>query len=289
MALELKASKTLTILINQLGSTLLLSTLVFIGIGCSRETSVYRDPTPINRDPVAPLTTQPSSKLPEQFFDQSINQARSTLQPDGLSPNGKVIELKTTAGVNPQGSFNGAGLGNKALLGLDFWNVPMAQVEPLSFDSKTVVGTEGSGVGLQIDLKCDGTLLKHVIALGSDVAALGSTAVSDGFYRTEVSLHDAIWSSDSDASPQPILDPIDQSVLVPALGSGTSALSLLMQRFPSACLRNGVVPGSELPKSVPTAAVQWTLGRASTSSLGIVHIRRFSLGSQLFDGLDETP
>lgn len=258
-----------------------------ISVGCSRETSVYSDPAPVNLDPVAPSTTQPSSKLPEQFFDQSINFARATMQPDGFTSDGKVIELKTSPGTSPTGSFNGPAQGNKALLGLDFWKVPVQQAEPLTFDSKILAGTESIGIGLQLDLACDGTSLKHLVALGSDVALLASPADSDGFSRHTVSIHDAIWASDSDVVPTPVLNPDDNSTLVPALGAGKSSLTALLQRYPAACLRNGNINGSELPVGVPTAAIHWTLGRATTTNANVAHIIRFSLGGLQFDGLTE--
>lgn len=259
-----------------------------VTISCSRETSVYSDPTPIS-GPVTPSTTQPSSKLPEQFYDQSVNLARATLQPDGLSADGKVIELKTSAGTSPTGSYNGSAQGNKALLGLDFWKVPAQQVEPLTFDSKILAGTEDIGISLQIDLLCDGTSLKHLVALGSDVSLQSTAPDADGFSRHTVSLDDVIWSSDSGIVPAAILNPDDNSVLVPALGSGKSNLTDLLQRYPAACVSNGIVPGSELPLGVPTAAIQWTLGRATTTNANVAHIVRLSVGSQQFNGLSGAP
>jgi hypothetical protein len=259
-----------------------------VNVSCSRETSVYSDPAPIS-SPVTPSTTQPSSKLPEQFYDQSVNSARATLQPDGISADGKVIELKTSAGTSPTGSFNGSAQGNKALLGLDFWKIPVQQVEPLTFDSKNLAGTEAIGLALQIDLLCDGTSLKHLVALGSDVSLQSTAPDVDGFSRHTVSLDDAIWSSDSGIVPAAILNPDDNSILVPALGSGKSSLTDLLQRYPAACVSNGIVPGSELPLGVPTAAIQWTLGRATTTNANVAHIIRLSVGSQQFDGLSGAP
>lgn len=260
-----------------------------IAVGCSRETSVYSDPAPISPVPVTPATTQPSSKLPEQFFDQSVNLARATMQPDGITADGKVIELKTSTGTSSTGSYNGPAQGNKSILGLDFWKVPVQQVEPLTFDSKVLAGTESIGVGLQIDLHCDETSLKHVFATGPDVALLSSPPDADGFSRHTVSIQDAVWSSDSEIVPMPILNPDDNSVLVPALGSGKSSLAALLLRYPAACLRNGTVSGSELPAAIPTAAVQWTLGRATTTNANVAHIIRLGLGAQQYDDLSEAP
>lgn len=273
-----------------MGAFIPLLVVAFLGpvtVGCSRETSVYSDPTPLT--PVSPATTQPSSKLPENFFDQSINFARATVQPDGFSADGKVIEFRTSPGTNAPGSFNGSGQGNKALLGFDLWKMPIQQIEPLTFDAKTLAGTESIGIGLQLDLACDGTSLKHVIALGTDVSTLSLPADSDGFSRHTVSIHDAIWSSDSEAAPTAILNPDDNSILVPALGTAKSSLTSLISRYPAACLRNGIVNGSELPLSLPTAALQWTLGRANTNTSNVTHIIRLSLGSQQFADLSEAP
>ncbi|MBN8542003.1 MAG: hypothetical protein J0L82_16540 [Deltaproteobacteria bacterium] len=274
-----------------LGALIPLLVVALLGpvtISCSRETSVYSDPSPV-AGPITPATTQPSSKLPEQFFDQSINLARATLQPDGFSADGKVIELKTLAGTSATGSFNGPGQGNKALLGLDFWKVPVQQIEPLTFDSKVLAGTESIGLALQIDLLCDGTSLKHLVALGADVSLQSTPPDSDGFSRHTVSIHDSIWSADSEITPSAILNPDDNSVLVPALGNGKSSLTDLLLRYPAACVRNGSVPGSELPLGVPTAAIQWTLGRATTTNANVSHVIRLSVGSQQFDGLSGAP
>lgn len=277
------SSKLLT---AHLGAFIPLLVVAFFGpinIGCSRETSVYIDSAPVSSDPVGPSITQPSSKLPEQFFDQSINFARATIQPDGFTADGKVIELKSSPGTSPTGSYNGPGQGNKVLLGFGFWKVPVQQVEPLTFDSKILAGTESIGIGLQLDLACDGTSLKNLVALGADVSLLASPADSDGFSRHTVSIHDAVWASDSDIVPMPILNPDDNSTLVPALGGGKSSLTALLQRFPAACLRNGVINGSELPMGVPTAAIHWTLGRATTTNANVAHIIRFGLGGLQFD------
>jgi hypothetical protein len=142
---------------------------------------------------------------------------------------------------------------------------------------------------MQIDLLCDGTSLKHLVALGSDVSLQSSPPDVDGFSRHTVSLDDVIWSSDSGIVPTAILNPDDNSVLVPAMGSGKSSLTDLLQRYPAVCIRNGIVPGAELPFGIPTAAIQWTLGRATTTNANVAHIIRLSVGSQQFDGLSGAP
>lgn len=250
---------------------------------CSRETAVYSDPAPSS--PVLPVSTR-ASVLPEEFFDQSVGLAKAQIQPDGLSANSKSIELKTTAGTNPVGAFNGGvGTGSKAILGYSSWRKPILNAFPLSCDSQSFSGSESINLSIQVDLSCDGTSLHHLIALGSELGPYTSAADSNGYSRIEVRHSDPVWVVDA-GDGQPIRNPDDLSILVPAEGSSPSALNALIARYPNACISNGTTTAKAVAKGIPTAGIQWSLGRDDTTDGNSTFLKRLRIGAELFEELE---
>lgn len=263
-----------------LGLTAMIAATAFSGlIGCARETSVYSDPS-------APVAVTPVSTggnaLPTNFYNQSVNRASVEIQPDGVSADSKALKFHTSSGTNDAGGFNGSGLGNRAILGLGSWHArPVSQAEPISFDAQSFAGSEAISVSLQIDLKCDGSETRVVSASGTAIAAEATSSSGDGYTRFTASLAKPLWM----ASGNPILSADANSAIVPSSGSRVS-LTALLSEYPSACLRNASTSAAELPKGIPTAAVLWTLGQDSTSNVNTVFARRFSVGSEVFEGLE---
>ncbi len=263
--------------------TVIASLLLLGNSACSRETSIYSDPAPST--PILPTSTR-SSLLPENFFDQSVGLARAQTQPDSISANSKSIELKTTAGTNPVGAFNGGvGTGSKAILGYSIWRKPLLNVFPLGCDNQSFNGSESINLSIQVDLNCDGTSLHHLTALGSELGPYTSAADSNGYSRLEVHHSDPIWVVDA-GDGQPIRNPDDFSVLVPAEGSTPSTLNALIARYPNACVSNGKTTAKAVAKGIPTAGLQWSLGRDNTTDGNSTFLKRLRIGADLFEELE---
>lgn len=249
-------------------------------LGCSRDTSVYPD-APANVA-VIPVSTDGRAFLPKDFYNQSVNQASVELQPDGTSATAKAIRFQTTSFTNTSGGFNGAGLGNRAILGLGTWHGrPLGQAEPLTFDAKNFAGIETIGVTLQLDLQCDGAQIRVLHAAGPDIGAQTTTPQTDGYTRFTASTVAAIWLSPTG----PVLDPDASTVLVPATGTPVS-LAALLAKYPAACLKNAASGAPDLAKGIPTAAILWNLGTDATTTTNKTFVRRFTVGSEVFEGLE---
>ena len=260
-------------------TALVVSTGLSSLVGCARETSVYSDPS--SPAAVTPVSTG-GNGLPTNFYNQSVNRASVEIQPDGVSADSKALRFQTSSGTNDTGGFNGTGVGNRAVLGLGSWHArPVSQAEPISFDAQSFAGSEAIGVSLQIDLKCDGTEIRVVGASGAAIATETTSSGGDGYTRFTASLAKPIWN----ASGNPILSSDASYVIVPSSGSRVS-LTALLSEYPAACLRNASTSASDLPKGIPTAAVLWALGQDSTSAVNSVFVRRLSVGSEVFEGLE---
>ncbi|CAN5435530.1 hypothetical protein BH10BDE1_BH10BDE1_05510 [soil metagenome] len=254
--------------------------LAVAAVGCSRDTSVYSDPKEATN--VTPVSTNSGANLPKDFYSQSANQATVDLQPDGISATSKAIRFQTSSATNASGGFNGTGLGNRAILGQGAWHArPVAQAEPITMDAHVYNGAEQIGVNLQIDLKCDGSEIRVVNASGAAVAAEPTTMAGDGYTRLTASQSATIWLSPT----SPILDPSTSAVLVPASGAAVS-LTALLSKFPAACLKNAATSAIDLPRAIPMAAVLFSLGSDSTTSNNSVFVRRITIGSEVFEGLE---
>ncbi len=260
----------------------------FGSLGCSRHTAVYADPaSPTNANaatvaPVVPVSTDGRAYLPKDFYNQSVNRAAVDLQLDAATSTSKAIRLQTSSGANTPGGFNGSGLGNRAVLGNGAWHArPVAQAEPITFDAKVFSGLENVGVNLQVDLACDGTSVRVVNASGAAIGFQTHTAVSDGYTRFTASTAAAIWLSPTSA----IVDPDNAAVLVPSSGTAVS-LSALLVKYPAACLKNAATGANDLANGIPTAAVLFTLGEDSSTTVNSTFVRRLTIGSQVYEGLE---
>lgn len=261
-----------------------ISYLLLLGnTACSRETAIYSDPAPAS--PITPAATN-TSNLPKDFYDQSVGQAKAQVQPDGVSATSKAIELKTTAGVNAVGAFNGGiGTGSKAILGFNIWREPILNVFPLGHDVQKFAGSEVVGVSLQVDLSCDGNSLHHLIAHGSELTAYSSGADSNGYSRVEIRHSDPVWVIDS-GDGLPLRNPDDSTILVPADGNPPSTLNALLARYPNACVSNGKTTAKSVAKGIPTAGVQWSLGLDDTTDTNSSFLKRLHIGSDIFEELE---
>lgn len=259
---------------------LALASTAFSTFGCARDTSVY--PETANGF-VDPISVGDPATLPKGFFNQSVNHAVVEFQPDGTTATSVSVSFRTTSGSNPMGAFNGTGVGNRAIVGIGSWHSrPVSQAEPITFDARHYAGTEKIGVTLQIDLKCDGSQIAVVHASGASIAAQPAISQADTFARFTASISAPIWL----ASTAPILDPDTSMILVPTTG-GPVSLQAMLTKFSSACLENGSTGANELPKGIPTAAINWSLGTDSTIDTNSTFVRRFSIGSQVIEGFDQ--
>lgn len=268
------------------GLLLLAPLLVALSIGCSRETKVYQDPLdPVSIDDTTepPITTDGRALLPTGFYNQSVNCALVDVALDGATADSKAIRLQTLPGTNDVGSFNGTGQGNRALLGLaPYGDVQLSMLTGITFDSKSLVGTETVSVHLIVDLACDGTSIR---VLTANKASLGSgTSVADGYTRFSALLNEARWKANGAA----ITDPDDGSVTLVAgtADASASALDAFLVKYPAACLKNTASGDDDMPKSLPTAAVLFSLGDSSTTTANTAFIKRITVGDDVYDGLE---
>lgn len=244
-----------------------------LSVACSRGNTVYSDPEVSGA--ATPVATPPEL-LPEDFSNHSVNRASIELEDQGEA---RALRFQTETGSNPVGNFNGSGLGSSAILGLSHWSGrPVPQAEPMTFDVKNIAGSLKLNLSLQIDLSCDSADVRVVRALGSDIEAQGAVSMADGSSRLTASLDAPIWLSRS----LPILDPDSGDLLLPDSGPPVS-LQALLAKFPAACLKNASTGALELPLSVPTSSVLWSLGDESNVTFNVLRVRRLSVGNETFE------
>lgn len=254
---------------------LAIALVLFSTLGCSRETTVY--PDPVAGPAIIPPVVVDGLTLPKDFSNHSVNKAGARFVLDGITTTSKSVTFYTTSSTNSAGAFNGSGVGNRAIVGIETWNSrPVSQAEPITFDAHTNSGMEKIGVILQIDLKCDGTSLVVVEASGSAITSQPTVSEPSDFTRFTASTQSPIWL----ASTAPILDPDTSATLVPTSGAPVS-LQPLLTKFSAACLKNGATGANDLPKGIATSAISWSLGTDSTASTNETFVRRFSIGSQV--------
>ncbi len=255
-------------------SALLAVTTALTTVACGHENKLYRDPDPPMVTP-AIASTQPGSPLPQDFFDQSINLASSEIALDGTTTTSIAILLETKAGTSPAGGFNGSGTGHRAVLGIAI-NTPKklsALTGGITFDAKTITGSEKIAVSILVDLDCTGTSTRVLTALGADLAP--GTAQADSYTRFSADFTQARWL----VSGSDITDPGNPAtILVP--GSGSPAdLTALISKYPNACIHNAINADDALAKGLASAGVLLTLGTPTTTSLNQAFINRVTIGS----------
>jgi hypothetical protein len=145
---------------NRSFTVLLLTSILFAGSACSRPNTVYPgeavaviDDTPVVVDPIA---------LPGGFFDQSVNRASAFPYFDELD-NAYYLKLETRAGLYPvSGSFNGPGLGNRALVGVSLYDgLPVEYAANNVVEIRSYTNSDFKLL-LVADLECDGSDIRVI-------------------------------------------------------------------------------------------------------------------------------
>lgn len=91
--------------------------------------------------------------LPKNVLDQSVNKGEVRITTD--SQGVPALELSIAEGSNTEGGFNGAGNGNRAIVGFTQFNgMSLASLGPIRIDTGESV--ESVKLLLLIDLNCDG-------------------------------------------------------------------------------------------------------------------------------------
>lgn len=247
-------------------------------LGCSRDTTIFEEKTP---EMVIPISTDGRVLLPRDFYDQSAGRAQVETQLDGVTPTSKAIRFQTQGGATSAGAYNGTGTGNRALLGLGNWHAkPLGSVTDLRWDAKSDFGILLVGVILQIDLKCDGSNI--VVAEARPAALSAPIAKTDGYAEYRALLTDAVWISLKTA----VLHPTTSAELLSTNPSSPRTLSDVYAAYPAACLKNTATGAASLPKSIPTAAILWSLGDDANTASSSLFIRRFQVGSEEYKDLE---
>lgn len=242
--------------------------------GCGRATKIYVDPA----KPTEPAIVGQANRLPRKFFDQSVNLGSVTIGLDGATATSLALRFELKPGTSTDGSYNGAGQGNTALLGLaGYSGRKLSDIGEINFDSKSTAGGERVSLQILVDLECDG--VSSTKLLRADASDLGAgTPTSDGYSRISASFSESVWL----ASSADVSNHASTTVLVPATGAAVS-LSGLISEYPNACLRNSLNADDRLPKNTAVSALTLALGSPSESAASIVFVRRATVDDDVFD------
>lgn len=263
---------------HSLGTLAIATWLALSIIGCSRDTTIFEEKTP---ETVLPISTDGRVLLPKNFYDQSVGRAQVETQLDGVTSASKAIRFQTQGGATSAGAYNGTGTGNRALLGLGSWHGrPLGTLTDMRWEAKSDFGTLQAGVILQIDLKCDGSSI--VVAEARPAALPAPIAKADAYVEYRALLTDTVWIS----LKAPLLHPTTSAELLSTNTGSPRSLSDVYAAYPAACLKNGATGAAALPKSIPTAAILWSLGDDANTASASLFIRRFQVGSEEYKDLE---
>lgn len=174
------------------------------------------------------------------ILDLSVNDASATVS-DGLT-------LRTEAGDNEVGGFNGSGTGNKAIAGLPGWDgLALGELDGLSVETSLVTGSTTPYYNLVLDLGCDGASYKVIVA---DATVATAEDLGGGVTRYSYAADSAQWRAVAG------LD----DLLPEHLASEAGALSDVAAAYPCACLRDADTGDNGLPADTVTSAVMIILG-----------------------------
>jgi hypothetical protein len=182
----------------------------------------------------------------DSLEDHSVN---NTSYDVTLDRGRRVLELNVVGGSNPAGGFNGSGDGNKVILGLKGYDgTPLADLNRITLDYRTVSGDQSPYVNLNIDLDCDGFSLEQ----GDRIAALMAPAFSTH------------WRTLS-AGPNTSIG------LYP--GNTSSTLATLLKDAPNACLADAATGDRGMPAGDEvTEAIVFVAGDSITTTAQTIRI-----------------
>ena len=246
--------------------------------GCGRENKVYSDPANDIDETVNLIDGR--NLLPTGFFDQSVNQANLEIALDGHDETSTGIQLLTWPTSSNAGAFNGAGTGSLALLGIaKYSSTKLSALGRVSFDSKIQAGSHAIELLLVIDLDCNSTNRRVLIAEAAELAP--GTDLGDGYRRYEITKNDSKWK----ILGADLLDPLNPaSTLVHSnAGATNSDLSALIAAHPAACIRNGVSTDAAMPSARAVSAILFSLGGPNTTDYNAASISRIAIGSDIYD------
>lgn len=264
--------------------------IAMLSLGCGRANRVYPDPKPASPSVVTPVSTEELALLPRGFYDQSVNRAVVSAM---LSGGTGHLRLRTFAGENPAGGFNGDGLGNRALLGLgSHAGTKLSELGSITFDFKAIKGDERVSIALVVDLDCGEPAVASGGSSDTILVTASSTRLGEGatlpedLSRIEAFTSDSLWQT----SAADLTDPSDPSItLLHSESSATaSSLDAVIARFPQACILNSASGAHALPLSVPTAGILFALGEPDTVEESEVEIHRISIGPTIYSDLAQS-
>ncbi|GDX79190.1 hypothetical protein LBMAG42_10010 [Deltaproteobacteria bacterium] len=184
------------------------------------------------------------------FVDLSVNQASAVTGSGGL-------RLRTEAGTNEPGGFNGGGTGNKsiaALPGVD--STPLASLTTLAFETTLVAGALTPYFNVIVDLDCGNGDTPLVLVVADTTAATGPLDLGEGVSRYEWAATGAQWRAVGG------LDDLLPSHTAMEAGK----LSDVVAAYPAACLRDAATGDGGLPAGVVTPAMLVILGDSNNTA-----------------------
>jgi hypothetical protein len=200
------------------------------------------------------------------LVDLSVNAASATADSDGL-------HLRTEAGTNPVGGFNGAGTGNKAIAGIEGYDgLLLADLTGAAYETAAVTGDSAPYLNLVVDLDCTGADLRVVVA---DATLATATPTAGGALRYAFLAEAPQWKA---------VGGLDE--LLPShLASTGGALTDVVAAWPAACLRDAATGDNGLPAGVVTPSVLIILGD-SVNELELEHtVSAVEVGLDRFEAL----
>lgn len=192
------------------------------------------------------------------ILDFSVNSA-SAIAGDGLP-------LRTEAGSNEPGGFNGAGVGNKAIAGLPGYDGrSLASLSGLAWESLSIEGPGALYFNMLLELDCAGSTPIIVVADTS----MAETSSAGDHTRTAFTASAAQWRAVGG------LDDILPSHLdMSAAGSLTD----VVDAYPFACLRDVATGDAGMPTAAVTSAVLLILGDSTNTTANEQHVAAVEVG-----------
>lgn len=208
--------------------------------------------------------------------DLSVNSARVE------SANSVYPMLHTQTGGNTAGGYNGGGLGNKSILGIDVGNgLPLGQLKTVAYtwlNAAPFIASFPVYANLVVDINGDGSVYKIFVIDPSVNPALNVT--------TNVTNPDGSVTTTFDAATNYVqvvnfIPPVVPAVnLGPSWPSQSFRMSDILAAYPNAVLRRAASGDGGLPNGTVTPAFLLATGDSNNNT-----IRQFRLSAIKFNGV----
>lgn len=199
--------------------------------------------------------TADSASMPSlaDFEDLSVNQASAAYEGAPTF----ALRLRTEAGSNDAGGFNGGGTGNKSIAGAAGYDeAPLAGFADLAFETRGIAGPLTPYFNVIVDLDCGNGDTPLVLVVADTTAATGPVDLGEGISRYEWAANAAQWRAVGGLG----------DLLPSHIATEAGKLSDVVFAYPAACLRDANTGDGGLPAGVVTPAVLVILGDSNNTA-----------------------